>query len=146
MEEKKNTLPNIYDSIVTKIDKISNINDFQEIIKKIKLIDKPEQKTVLFNYSEYFPTIKNDNKTHLLLIRTFYLKEFEKIELFINNEEFSNKNYKLNNEEYQKLIYSFNILLNLQKIYINNEDYAKSLHLQNKIINILKNYIVYKMG
>ena len=146
MEEKDIALPNNYNNIVKKIDENSNINDFQEIIKKIKLIDKTEHKTALYNYAEFFPSIKNDSKTHLLLIRTFYLKEFVKIERFINNKEFLNKNYKLINEEYKRLINSFNILLNLQKIYINNEDYAKSLQLQNKIINILKNDIVYKIG
>ena len=146
MEKNNNTLPNNHNNKNKNFDKISNINDFKEIIKKVKLIKQPEQKTAEINYSQFFPSIKHDNKTHLLLTRTFYMKEFEIIEQYINNEQFLNNKCKLNNEEYTKLIYYFNKLLILHNLYINNKDYEKSLQILNKIVNILKNYIINKIG
>ena len=87
----------------------------------------------------------NDKKFFLLLKRTYYMKELEKTEKFINSERFSETKLNLTNEEFQSLVEEFNNLLNLQNLYISFEDLFKSLQLQNKIINILKIYITNKI-
>ena len=86
-----------------------------------------------------------DKKFFLLLKRTYYMKELEKAEKFINSERFSETKLNLTNEEFQSLVEEFNNLLNLQNLYISFEDLFKSLQLQNKIINILKIYITNKI-
>ena len=86
-----------------------------------------------------------DKKFFLLLKRTYYMKELEKTEKFINSERFSETKLNLTNEEFQRLVEEFNNLLNLQNLYISFEDLLKSLQLQNKIINILKIYITNKI-
>ena len=86
-----------------------------------------------------------DKKFFLLLKRTYYMKELEKAEKFINSERFSETKLNLTNEEFQSLVEEFNNLLNLQNLYISFEDLLKSLQLQNKIINILKIYITNKI-
>ena len=86
-----------------------------------------------------------DKKFFLLLKRTYYMKELEKAEKFINSERFSETKLNLTNEEFQRLVEEFNNLLNLQNLYISFEDLFKSLQLQNKIINILKIYITNKI-
>ena len=86
-----------------------------------------------------------DKKFFLLLKRTYYMKELEKAEKFINSERFSETKLNLTNEEFQRLVEEFNNLLNLQNLYISFEDLLKSLQLQNKIINILKIYITNKI-
>lgn len=86
-----------------------------------------------------------DKKFFLLLKRTYYMKELEKTEKFINSERFSETKLNLTNEEFQSLVEEFNNLLNLQNLYISFEDLFKSLQLQNKIINILKIYITNKI-
>ena len=86
-----------------------------------------------------------DKKFFLLLKRTYYMKELEKTEKFINSERFSETKLNLTNEEFQRLVEEFNNLLNLQNLYISFEDLFKSLQLQNKIINILKIYITNKI-
>ena len=86
-----------------------------------------------------------DKKFFLLLKRTYYMKELEKTEKFINSERFSETELNLTNEEFQRLVEEFNNLLNLQNLYISFEDLLKSLQLQNKIINILKIYITNKI-
>ena len=86
-----------------------------------------------------------DKKFFLLLKRTYYMKELEKTEKFINSERFSETELNLTNEEFQRLVEEFNNLLNLQNLYISFEDLFKSLQLQNKIINILKIYITNKI-
>ena len=86
-----------------------------------------------------------DKRFFLLLNRTYYMKELEKAEKFINSERFSETKLNLTNEEFQSLVEEFNNLLNLQNLYISFEDLLKSLQLQNKIINILKIYITNKI-
>ena len=86
-----------------------------------------------------------DKKFFLLLKRTYYMKELEKAEKFINSERFSETKLNLTNEEFQSLVEEFNNLLNLQNLYISFEDLFKSLQLQNKIIKILKIYITNKI-
>ena len=86
-----------------------------------------------------------DKKFFLLLKRTYYMKELEKAEKFINSERFSETKLNLTNEEFQSLVEEFNNLLNLQNLYISFEDLFKGLQLQNKIINILKIYITNKI-
>ena len=86
-----------------------------------------------------------DKKFFLLLKRTYYMKELEKTEKFINSERFSETKLNLTNEEFQRLVEEFNNLLNLQNLYISFEDLFKSLQLQNKIINILKIYLTNKI-
>ena len=86
-----------------------------------------------------------DKKFFLLLKRTYYMKELEKAEKFINSERFSETKLNLTNEEFQSLVEEFNNLLNLQNLYISFEDLFKSLQLQNKIINILKIYLTNKI-
>ena len=86
-----------------------------------------------------------DKKFFLLLKRTYYMKELEKTEKFINSERFSETELNLTNEEFQRLVEEFNNLLNLQNLYISFEDLFKGLQLQNKIINILKIYITNKI-
>ena len=86
-----------------------------------------------------------DKKFFLLLKRTYYMKELEKAEKFINSERFSETKLNLTNEEFQSLVEEFNNLLNLQNLYISFEDLLKSLQLQNKIINILKIYLTNKI-
>ena len=86
-----------------------------------------------------------DKKIFLLLKRTYYMRELDKTEKFVNSERFKEKQIDLTNDEFKRLVSEFNNLLNLQKLYINFEDLFKSLQLQNKIINILKIYIINKI-
>ena len=60
-------------------EKLSNVKDFQELINKIKISNNSEKENKSPNYEKIFPSFKNDNKMHLLLARTYYLKEFDKI-------------------------------------------------------------------
>ena len=120
-------------------------SNLQEIINKIKPIKAPENKNTIQDKLKLFSYLKIDRKMYSLLSRTYYMKEFEKIETYINSQELI-KNFNLSNEQYIKLISFFNSLFNMQNMYINKEDYARSLQLQNKIINILKKYIINKIG
>ena len=87
-----------------------------------------------------------DKKTFLLFKRTYYMRELEKTENFINSEKFMDKRLNLTYDEFSRLLAEFNNLLKLQNLYINFEDLFRSLQLQNKIINILKVYIINKIG
>ena len=54
-----------------KFDEFSNVNNLQELINKIKEIKTPKHQNINFQgYGKIFPSIKNDNKTHLLLCRS----------------------------------------------------------------------------
>ena len=98
------------------------------------------------NNKRIFNNNKIDQKAYLLMTRTYYLKEFEKIENFINNENLINQNYNLTNQNYIQLLSYLNALLNLEDIYINKNDLLRSLQLQTKIINIIKSYLINKIG
>ena len=97
------------------------------------------------NNKRIFNNNKIDQKAYLLMTRTYYLKEFEKIENFINNENLINQNYNLTNQNYIKLLSYLNALLNLEDIYINKNDCLRSLQIQSKIINIIKRYLINKI-
>jgi hypothetical protein len=105
--------------------------------------NKCEQNVLSFDKPLFLYT---DKKTFLLFKRTYYMRELEKTENFINSEKFMDKRLNLTYDEFSRLLAEFNNLLKLQKLYINFEDLFRSLQLQNKIINILKVYIINKMG
>ena len=133
-------------NINSNFENLNSKNNLQEFINKIKLIKTPENPNKDQDNMKLYPFLKTDKKMRLLLGRTYYMKEFDKIERYINAEGFLVKNYNLTNDQYIKLISFFNNLLNLQNICVNNQDYAKCLQIQNKIINILKKYIINKIG
>ena len=110
--------------------------------EKINNDDEHSENDLDFNKPLFLFT---DKKFFLLLKRTYYMKELEKAEKFINSERFSETKLNLTNEEFQSLVEEFNNLLNLQNLYISFEDLFKGLQLQNKIINILKIYITNKI-
>ena len=105
--------------------------------------NKCEQNVLSFDKPLFLYT---DKKTLLLFKRTYYMRELEKTENFINSEKFMDKRLNLTYDEFSRLLAEFNNLLKLQKLYINFEDLFRSLQLQNKIINILKVYIINKIG
>ena len=105
--------------------------------------NKCEQNVLSFDKPLFLYT---DKKTFLLFKRTFYMRELEKTENFINSEKFMDKRLNLTYDEFSRLLAEFNNLLKLQNLYINFEDLFRSLQLQNKIINILKVYIINKIG
>jgi hypothetical protein len=105
--------------------------------------NKCEQNVLSFDKPLFLYT---DKKTFLLFKRTYYMRELEKTENFINSEKFMDKRLNLTYDEFSRLLAEFNNLLKLQNLYINFEDLFRSLQLQNKIINILKVYIINKMG
>ena len=105
--------------------------------------NKCEQNVLSFDKPLFLYT---DKKTFLLFKRTYYMRELEKTENFINSEKFMDKRLNLSYDEFSRLLAEFNNLLKLQNLYINFEDLFRSLQLQNKIINILKVYIINKIG
>jgi len=105
--------------------------------------NKCEQNVLSFDKPLFLYT---DKKTFLLFKRTYYMRELEKTENFINSEKFMDKGLNLTYDEFSRLLAEFNNLLKLQNLYINFEDLFRSLQLQNKIINILKVYIINKIG
>ena len=105
--------------------------------------NKCEQNVLSFDKPLFLYT---DKKTFLLFKRTYYMRELEKTENFINSEKFMDKRLNLTYDEFSRLLAEFNNLLKLQNLYINFEDLFRSLQLQNKIINILKVYIINKIG
>ena len=132
----------------SKLDDKSILRNLKDLVDKIKNLKPPEQLNRYKNYENIIPSIKNDNKMNALLIRTYYLNEFEKIEQYINSKEllYNSKYYELNSDEYKELISIINKLLNIINLSLNKEDYLKSLLIQNKIVNMLKSYIIEKIG
>ena len=129
-----------------------NLN-LRKIQKKRKSALKPKENTKNENKSEQNVLsfdkplfLYTDKKTFLLFKRTYYMRELEKTENFINSEKFMDKRLNLTYDEFSRLLAEFNNLLKLQNLYINFEDLFRSLQLQNKIINILKVYIINKIG
>ena len=121
-------------------------------IKKRKTRLKPKNESIIkenkFTQNNIYDNkplfFYNDKKFFLLLKRTYYLRELEKTEKFINSDKFAEQKINLTNDEFKRLVSEFNNLIDLQNLYINMEDLLKSLRLQNKIINILKIYIINK--
>ena len=77
------------------------------------------------------------NKILLILNRELYLNEMKKIKRYLDALEYLNRPNLIKNEQ-KRLIFCFNRLSNLEKMYITLEDYYKSLNLQKRIIYILK--------
>ena len=77
------------------------------------------------------------NKILLILNRELYLNEMKKIERYLDALEYLNRPNLIKNEQ-KRLIFCFNRLSNLEKMYISLEDYYKSLNIQKRIIYILK--------
>ena len=134
MEEKNNIIINKNVNANYLINKLAKSNDIQAYENKIMNYIEENNKRILVS-------IKNDKKTYLLLMRTYYLNEFNKIEKII---DLLNKNYNLTNETYLQLLSFLNLLLKFEEIYINKFDVLKSLQLQSKIINIIKQFIINK--
>ena len=139
MESPINNLDEKNHNMKSLIDKLANNYDIQSY--KNKLINFIEE-----NNKRIFNLNKIDQKSYLLLTRTYYLQEFEKIEKIINSEELLNKNINLTNEKYIQLLSYLNLLLYLEGIYINKYDIYRSLQIQSKIINIIKTYLISKIG
>ena len=118
------------------INKLAKSNDIDSYNNRVMKYIEENNKRILIS-------IKNDKKSFLLLTRTYYLNEFNKIEKFINNEERLNNN--LTNEKYMQLLSFLNILLKFEEYYINKEDIFKSLQLQSRIIGIIKKHFTNKI-
>ena len=138
MENSTNNLHEQNTKIKALLDKLANNYDIQSY--KNKLMNFIEE-----NNKRIFNNNKIDQKAYLLMTRTYYLKEFEKIDNFINNENLISQNYNLTNQNYIKLLSYLNALLNLEDIYINKNDCLRSLQIQSKIINIIKRYLINKI-
>ena len=137
MEVKKNNDNNL--NIKSLIDKLSKSNDIQTY--KNKIFEFIED-----NNNRLLVSIKNDKKTYLLLTRTYYTNEFDKIEKIINNEDLLNKNTNLTKDVYLKLLSYLNLLLNFEDFYVSKTDYFRSLQLQSKIISIIKKFLINELG
>ena len=139
MERPINNLDEKNQNIKTLIDKLANNYDIQSY--KNKLINSIEE-----NNKRIFNSNKIDQKSYLLMTRTYYLQEFEKIEKTINSEGLLNNNINLTKEKYIQLLSFFNLLLYFEEFYINKYDIYRSLQIQSKIINIIKTYLISKIG
>ena len=138
MENSTSNLHEQNTKIKALLDKLANNYDIQSY--KNKLMNFIEE-----NNKRIFNNNKIDQKAYLLMTRTYYLQEFEKIDNFINNENLISQNNNLTNQNYIKLLSYLNDLLNLEDIYINKNDCLRSLQIQSKIINIIKMYLIYKI-
>ena len=134
MEELKNENSKKNNDIKSLINQLVTSNDIQEY--KYKIMKRIEINSFL--------SIKNDKKAYLLLIRTYYLNEFDKIEKAINNKELLNKNLNLSNEQYLEIFSYLNTLLSFEDLYIYKIDSLKSLPLHSKIINNIKSNFINK--
>ena len=139
MENKQINLDDNNAKINSMISKLANAKDIELFKNKIKNFIEE-------NNNRIFISIKNDKKDFLLLRRTFYLNIFDKIEKIINNEEIMNPNFNLQYDKYLRFLSYFNLLLDLEDLYINKVDIFRSLQLQSKIINIIKKYFINKIG
>ena len=139
MEGEKKTLLEDKKDINLMIAKLANSNDIQSYKNKI-------MKSIEENNKRIFSSNKKDKKSYLLLTRTYYLKEFEKIDKIIQNEELINENNVLTDELYLQLLSYLNLLLSFEDLYINDDDNYRSLQLQSKIINIIKKFVLKKIG
>ena len=125
-------------NISSLINELARTNDIESYKNRIMKYIKENNKRILVS-------IKNDKKSFLLLKRTYYLNEFNKIENMINNEELLNKNVNLTNEKYVQLLSFLNILMNFEDFYINKNDAYRSIQLQSKIIKIITRYLLDKI-
>ena len=139
MEGEKKTLLEEKKEIDLMMAKLANSKDIQSYKNKI-------MKSIEESNKRIFGTNKKDKKSYLLLTRTYYLKEFEKIDKIIQNEELINENNVLTDELYLQLLSYLNLLLSFEDLYINDDDNYRSLQLQSKIINIIKKFVLKKIG
>ena len=133
MEEENNNLNDKNKNINNMINKLANFHDIQSYKQKIFKFIEDNNKRIMIS-------VKNDKKTHLLLTRTYYLNEFDKIENIINNEELLNQKYNLREQKYLQLLSYLNMLFSFEDLYIYKVDIFRSLQLRSKIINIIKKY------
>ena len=139
MEKSKNIFDEKNQNINSMINKLSNSNEIQSYKNKImKFIEE--------NNKQIFVSNNINRKDYLLLSRTYYLNEIDKIETIINNEERVNPNFNLTYEKYLQFLSFFNLLLSFENLYITKVDIFRSLKLQSKIIDIIKKYIINKIG
>ena len=138
MEKEKDNYTEKNPNISSLINELARTNDIESYKNRIMKYIKENNKRILVS-------IKNDKKSFLLLKRTYYLNEFNKIENMINNEELLNKNVNLTNEKYVQLLSFLNILMNFEDFYINKNDAYRSIQLQSKIIKIIKRYLLDKI-
>ena len=127
---------------------VSSISDLYDETNQTSTLDLITnlQDIILDEMDAQLPHLTSEEKKMLLIIkRTYYMNEMDKIEHYLNSVE-NIKNLNLIKNEQKKLIYCFNKLSNYEKIYINLEDYYKSLNIQKRIINILKKYIINTLG
>ena len=135
MEKKLDNYTEKKANISSLINKLARTNDIGSYKNKvIKYIEE--------NNKRIFVSNENDKKTFLLLRRTYYINEFNKLENMINNEELLNN---LTNEKYEQLLSFLNVLLYFEDFYIYKKDVFRSLQLQSKIIKILKQHFLDKI-
>ena len=139
MENSINNFSEQNQSIKALIDKLANNYDIQSYKNKVINFIQENNK-LMFNSN------KIDQKSYLLMTRTYYLKEFEKIENIIYNEDLLNKNINLTKEKYIQLLSYLNLLLYFEEMYINKYDIYKGLQIQLKIVKIIKDYLICKLG
>ena len=139
MESQINNLEDQNINIKTLIVKLANNYDIQSY--KNKLMNFIEENNKLI-----FNSNKLDRKSFLLMTRTYYLEEFEKIGKFIDNKDLVNQNIDITKEKYIKLLSYLNVLFYFESIYINKYDFYRSLQIQSKLINIIKTYLINKIG
>jgi hypothetical protein len=134
-ENKNNILSNDKKpSINELLKKLANSNDIQSYKNKIvNCIEENKKKILGLN--------NVDRKYYLLLTRTYYLNELEKIEQIVNIEEMAHKKGDLTQDNYLNLLSYLNILIYFEDLYIFKNDNLRGLKLQAKIIEILKNYL-----
>ena len=138
MDKSKNILNEKNQNINSMLNKLSNSNEIQSYKNKImKFIEENNKKIFVSN--------NNNKKDYLLLSRTYYLNEIDKIEKIINNEERINPNFNLTYDKYLQFLSYFNLLLSFENLYITKVDTFRSLKLQSKIIDIIKKYIINKI-
>ena len=134
-ENKNNILSNDKKpSINELLKKLANSNDIQSYKNKIvNCIEENKKKILGLN--------NVDRKYYLLLTRTYYLNELEKMEQIVNIEEMAHKKGDLTQDNYLNLLSYLNILIYFEDLYIFKNDNLRGLKLQAKIIEILKNYL-----
>ena len=118
------------------INKLANSYDFEfSKVEELKNIEENNNRAFVLN--------QNDKKMDLLLKRTYYLNEFDKINNLIDNaKKLLERKNDLSKEKYAHLIFLLNILYKLENLTIITKDVYKSLQLQKKIIEIMKNFLM----
>ena len=104
-ENKNNILPNDIELDINELlKKLANSNDIQSY--KNKIVNYIEE-----NNKKIFGLNNIDKKHYLLLTRTYYLNELEKIEQNVNREEMEYKKGNLSKDKYLNLLSYLNVLV-----------------------------------